>query len=80
MKSLRRGLLDYEYFHLLREKGGDADALVARVMRSALNEKPWEPFWRHPLFSEHGDWSHVPHEWDSVRHQIARRILARTSS
>jgi hypothetical protein len=75
MKALRRGLYDYEYFYLLRSLGGDADALVARVVRHALNDKEAEPYWDHPLWHKHGDWSHDPADWDRARHLAAQDIL-----
>jgi hypothetical protein len=75
MKALRRGLLDYEYFRLLDERGGDADGLVSGVIRSALNEGGWTPHWRHPLWGQHGDWNHDPARWDEVRQRAARQIV-----
>lgn len=80
MKSLRRGLFDYEYFHLLRALGGDPDTLVRRVVRSALGDGEWTPQWRHPRWGGHGDWSHDPAEWDAAHREAARRIAARISS
>lgn len=77
MKALRRGLFDYEYFRLLREAGGDADALVSGVVRSALNEEDWTPHWRHPLWGQHGDWDHDPARWEAARREAARQILER---
>ncbi len=78
MKTLRRGLFDYEYFELLHASGGDPDPLVASIIRSALNEEGWDPIWKHPRWGEHGDWSHDPKEWDaairSAADQISRRI------
>jgi hypothetical protein len=80
MKALRRGLLDYEYFELLRQTGGAPDALVAGIVRSALNEGGWEPHWRHPRWERPGDWSHEPAEWDAARRAAARQILARLAA
>lgn len=77
MKALRRGLFDYEYFRLLRDAGGDADALVSNVVRSALNEEGWTPHWRHPRWGQHGDWDHDPARWDAARQEAARQILER---
>ena len=46
MKSLRRGLQDYEYLWLLRQKGGKADDLVSRVVPApdkwAKNADAWD--------------------------------------
>jgi Glycoside hydrolase 123, catalytic domain len=80
MKSLRRGLQDFEYFYLLRSLGGNADPAVARVVRSALNEKGWRPSWTHPRWQKPGDWSHDPADWDSARRAVAAEILQRLGS
>ena len=77
MKALRRGLLDYEYFALLEALGGDPDPVVRRIVRSALNDEEHEPYWKHPLWSKPGDWSHDPAEWDAARDELAREILRR---
>lgn len=80
MKSLRRGLFDHEYFRVLRDRGGDPDALVSRIVRQALGEGDHVPHWRHPRWAQHGDWSHDPQEWDDVRREVARQIVARMPS
>jgi hypothetical protein len=80
MKALRRGLQDYEYFKLLREAGGDPDALVSQIVRSALGDGGRTPHWRHPRWADHGDWSHQPSEWDRVRREVARQITIRKAS
>ncbi|HKC11425.1 MAG TPA: glycoside hydrolase domain-containing protein [Vicinamibacteria bacterium] len=77
MKALRRGLLDYEYFARLRALGGDPDPIVGRVMRSALNEKEYDPYWNHPLWTRPGDWTHDPTDWDAAREEVGREILRR---
>lgn len=77
MKSLRRGLLDYEYFYLLRSLGGDPDPLVSRVVHHALNEQEIKPYWNHPLWAKHGDWSHDPADWDRARREAAQEIVRR---
>ena len=77
MKALRRGLLDYEYLALLRALGGDPGPLVRRVIRSALNEKEYDPYWDHPLWAKPGDWSHNPADWDAAREEVARDIVLR---
>jgi hypothetical protein len=74
MKALRRGLLDYEYFQLLRSLGGDPDPLVARVLRSALNEEETNRSWQHSRWARHGDWVHDTAAWDRVRHEVALEI------
>jgi hypothetical protein len=75
MKALRRGLFDYEYFNLLRQLGGDPDVLVARVVRSALNDGEWDPRFEHPRWARPGDWSHDPADWDKARREAAREIV-----
>ena len=80
MKSLRRGLQDYKYFHLLRSLGGDPAAVVTRIVRSALNESGSNPPWTHPRWAQHGDWSHDPADWDSARRSVATEILKRMTS
>ena len=77
MKSLRRGLFDYEYFSMLRDLGGDPDRLVSRIVRSALNDGEWDPVWHHPRWHDHGAWSHDPAEWEGVRRAVARQIVER---
>ena len=77
MKALRRGLLDYEYFSLLEALGGDAGPIVNRVVRSALNDAEYDPYWRHPRWSKPGDWSHDPADWDAARDELAREIVRR---
>jgi hypothetical protein len=78
MKAFRRGLFDYEYFSLLKQRGGDPDAVVRRVMRSALNEKGYDPYWNHPRWAKPGDWSHEPADWDAARAELGRAIVARS--
>jgi hypothetical protein len=79
MKALRRGLLDHDYFELLESLGGDAGPLVGRIVRSALNEKGYTHPWKHPLWAQHGDWSHTPQEWDAARREAGRQIVERLS-
>jgi hypothetical protein len=78
MKALRRGLFDYEYFTLLKQRGGDPDAVVRRILRGALNEEAYDPYWDHPLWARPGDWSHEPADWDEARAELARAIVARS--
>ncbi len=79
MKTLRRGLFDYEYFELLREAGGDPAPIVSSIVRSALNEEDWKPIWKHPRWEKHGDWSHDPAEWDRAVRNAAKEISRRLS-
>jgi hypothetical protein len=77
MKAFRRGLLDYEYFELLRSLGGDPDPLVESVVRSALNDEETDRHWQHSRWEQHGDWSHDPADWDAVRREVAAEIIKR---
>jgi hypothetical protein len=79
MKTLRRGLFDYEYFELLKASGGDPEPLVSGILRSALNEEGWNPIWKHPRWARHGDWSHDPAEWDGAVRAAALEISRRLS-
>jgi hypothetical protein len=80
MKALRRGLFDYEYFSLLEARGGDPGPVVRRIVRSALNDGEYDPYWKHPLWSKPGDWSHDPADWDAARDELAREIVRRMGS
>lgn len=77
MKALRRGLFDYEYFALLERLGGDAAPAVSGVVRQALNEAGYDPYWKHPLWARPGDWSHDPADWDRARGAVADAIRTR---
>lgn len=77
MKALRRGLLDYEYFALLERLGGDPRPLLSGILRSALNEAGYDPYWKHPLWEKPGDWSHESADWDRAREAVADAILER---
>jgi hypothetical protein len=77
MKALRRGLLDYEYFELLKKRGGDPDPIVARVLHSALNEEQTEHAWQHSRWARPGDWTHDPARWEEARHEVAAQICRR---
>ncbi len=77
MKALRRGLLDYEYMALLDRLGGDSGPVVRSLVRSALNEAGYDPYWNHPLWTKPGDWSHDPAAWEAARARLADAILER---
>ena len=78
MKALRRGLYDYEYFQRLEELGGDAGVFVKQIVRHALNEEGASRHWQHSRWGQRGDWSHDPHEWDTVRRLVAQEIVSRS--
>ncbi|MCD6365597.1 MAG: DUF4091 domain-containing protein [Planctomycetes bacterium] len=82
LKAFRRGLQDYEYFHLLAQRDGDdkrAKAFSTRVVRNSLNAKlDMEDFQddeTHGVATVkfEGDqrhWSHDGDDFERIRHQI----------
>ncbi len=79
MKMLRRGLQDIEYFWLAKQiDETGAKAIVKKIIRSALNEREYDPYWQHPLWAKPGDWSHDPRDWYRARLELAKIILSVT--
>lgn len=76
MAQWRRGYEDYKYFVLLKQasKGADADRTVNALVRKALDDGGYIPYWRNPLWWKPGDWSHDPREWHRARVNLAREI------
>lgn len=72
MKELRRGIQDYAYFQLA---GTDAEPIVKKIIRSALNPQEISPYWNCPRWAEEGDWSHDPEDWENARRELAGKIL-----
>ena len=72
----RRGYEDYKYFYMLRQKqhGKDADAAVNSVVRRALDDGGYIPYWRNPLWEKAGDWNHDPVVWHQIRVSLAKEI------
>ena len=65
LKAFRRGMQDYEYFHMLAERDGNRDranALCRSVVKHNIDGVAW------PEGKPH--WSHDPEAFDKVRHQI----------
>jgi hypothetical protein len=68
LKAQRRGLQDYEYFRLLADKHGEAEA--DRLVNSVIFGRPFgEDSIGHVRL-----WKNHPDEWEAVRKQAARRI------
>lgn len=78
----RRGYQDYKYFVLLKQKGhgADADRLVNRMVRKALDDGGYIPYWHNPLWWKPGDWVHDPRIWHKLRVDMAREIANLNSS
>ena len=76
MAQWRRGYEDYKYFVLLKQasKGADADRTVNALVRKALDDGGYIPYWRNPLWWKPGDWSHDPLEWHRARVNLSREI------
>jgi len=70
LKALRRGVFDYEYFYLAKQKGIDVNSLVSKVIRDALANSlgGWEDYDRK------GDWSINWEDYDRVRYEIGEQL------
>ncbi len=68
LKQIRRGMQDYEYMYLAKEKGKDSDKIVDSILDKALDET------KRPGGS-YGEWSRDPEDWNSARHNLARLIM-----
>ncbi|MCL4486227.1 MAG: DUF4091 domain-containing protein [Nitrospirae bacterium] len=76
MAQWRRGYDDYRYFVMLKEKGkkSEVDAMVNGLVRHALNDGGYFPYWRIPLWHRPGDWNHDPRAWHKARVALAEEI------
>ncbi|EQD25294.1 MAG: hypothetical protein D084_Lepto4C00194G0002 [Leptospirillum sp. Group IV 'UBA BS'] len=76
MAQWRRGYDDYRYFVMLKEKGkkSEVDAMVNGLVRHALNDGGYFPYWRIPLWRRPGDWNHDPRAWHKARVALAEEI------
>lgn len=76
MAQWRRGYQDYKYLYLLKQKGqgAEADQRVDELVKKALDDGGYFPYWRNPLWQKPGDWSHDPQAWHKSRIEMARRI------
>ena len=74
----RRGYEDYKYLSLLKQKGHgeDADQIVNKMVRKALDDGGYIPYWNNPLWWKPGDWTHDPRVWHRVRVKMAKEIAA----
>lgn len=72
----RRGYEDYQYFYMLKQKkhGKDADSAVNSVVKRALDDGGYIPYWRNPLWWKPGDWNHDPIAWHRIRVSLAKEI------
>ena len=72
----RRGYEDYKYFYMLKQKkhGKDADAAVNSIVKHALDDGGYIPYWRNPLWWKPGDWNHDPTVWHRIRVSLAKEI------
>lgn len=76
MAQWRRGYEDYKYLYMLKQKGhgNDADKSVNRLVKHALNDGGYIPYWRNPLWEKAGDWNHDPKAWHKARLALAHEI------
>ncbi|MDA8149924.1 MAG: DUF4091 domain-containing protein [Nitrospiraceae bacterium] len=76
MAQWRRGYQDYKYLYLLKmkDKGKEADSQVNELVRKALNDGGYLPYWNDPLWQKPGNWSHDPQAWHKARVRMALKI------
>ena len=79
MKMWRRGMQDYQYFWMLKEKGQDAlaDSVVNRLVKKALAEGELD--WNKELVQGgwcawEGNWSKKPNDYYGARTELARSL------
>ena len=72
LKSLRRGLQDYEYFWLLEQKTG-SKAASDRLVNSIVYQNPFGE----NSIGETGVWKRDPDEWEKVRRMAGESIEKR---
>jgi len=68
LKEIRRGMQDYEYMYLAKERGADPDRIVNSIIVRALDEARRGA-------GNPGEWSHDPAEWFRARQDIGRLIV-----
>jgi hypothetical protein len=71
LKEVRRGMQDYEYLWLLKERGGraKADDIARRLVPRALHEAG-----RLGELGPRGPWERDPRTWAAARRELARAI------
>ena len=76
LKQMRRGMQDYEYFHLLKEsgKGELADAVARRIIKAALQDST--NGFGDKVFGP-GKWERDPAAWAAARREMAEAIAAK---
>lgn len=76
MAQWRRGYEDYKYLFLIKQKqhGKDADMVVNSLIRHALDDGGYIPYWRNPLWWKPGDWNHDPKAWHKARVALVHEI------
>lgn len=76
MAQWRRGYEDYKYFYLLKKMrdGKFADLAVDKMVKRALDDGGYIPYWRNPLWWKPGDWNHDPKAWHKLRVSLAKEI------
>lgn len=76
MAQWRRGYEDYKYLFMLRQKGHgkEADDAANALIKHALNDGGYIPYWRNPLWEKAGDWNHDPRAWHKARLSLAHKI------
>jgi hypothetical protein len=70
LKAQRRGLQDYEYFHILERKTGSkaaADAIVNRIVYK-------QPFGKQAMLDVE-IWKNNPDDWERARIEAGERIV-----
>ena len=71
LKSMRRGLQDYEYFWLLAEKLGDAQTPDGQVDKIIYKTPFGHEAWNDPEM-----WINDPAKWENVRRSVGDMIAA----
>lgn len=73
MAQWRRGYQDYAYLTLLERQGKKEAArrFVNRMVRKALDDGGYYPYWRNPRWTKPGDWERDGVAWHKMRLQMA---------
>jgi len=76
MKQVRRGMLDYEYFWLLGQKGNKtmADGIAKRIIPKALHEAVPGGKVGDAYYGK-GSWERDPRKWAAARREMAEAIV-----
>jgi hypothetical protein len=73
MSQWRRGYQDYGYLTLLERKGkrDAARRFISRMVRKALDDGGYYPYWRNPRWMKPGDWERDGAVWHRIRLEMA---------